>query len=122
MSLVLIIEDSPTDALVYQRALEASGHRVLHASSAEIGVPMAKSESPDVILMDIVMPGINGFQATRELRRTEATSHIPIVMLSTKSQETDRIWALRQGANDYLVKPVPKPLLVEAVQTAAMTS
>lgn len=122
MSLVLIIEDSPTDALVYQRALEASGHRVLHASSAEAGVPLAQSESPDVILMDIVMPGINGFQATRELRKLEATSHIPIVMLSTKSQETDRIWALRQGASDYLIKPVPRPVLLEAVRAAVVAA
>ena len=122
MSLVLIIEDSPTDALVYQRALEASGHRVLHANSAESGVPLATSELPDVILMDIVMPGINGFQATRELSKLEATKNIPIIMLSTKSQETDRIWALRQGASDYLVKPVPRPVLLEAVQAALVAA
>lgn len=122
MSLVLIIEDSPTDALAYRRVLEASGHKVLHASSAEAGLPLAKSESPDVILMDIVMPGVNGFQATRELSKLDSTKHIPIIMLSTKSQETDRIWALRQGANDYLVKPVPRPVLLEAVQAAVVTA
>lgn len=122
MSLVLIIEDSPTDALAYRRVLEASGHKVLHASCAEAGLPLAKSESPDVILMDIVMPGVNGFQATRELSKLDSTKHIPIIMLSTKSQETDRIWALRQGANDYLVKPVPRPVLLEAVQAAVVTA
>ena len=122
MSLVLIIEDSPTDALVYQRALEAAGHRVLHSISAEAGMPLAKNELPDVILMDIVMPGVNGFQATRELRRQKDTQHIPIIMLSTKSQETDRIWALRQGASDYLVKPVPRPALLEAVQAALVAA
>lgn len=122
MSLVLIIEDSPTDAHVYKRALEASGHRVLHASNAEEGVPIALAERPDVILMDIVMPGMNGFQATRLLSKDEQTKHIPIIMLSTKSQETDRIWALRQGASDYLTKPVPRPVLVDAVQAATVTA
>ena len=72
--------------------------------------------------MDIVMPGVNGFQATRELRKLEVTMHIPIIMLSTKSQETDRIWALRQGASDYLVKPVPRPVLVDAVQAAVVAA
>lgn len=122
MSVVLIIEDSPTDAHVYQRALEASGHRVLHAENAEIGVPMAERECPDVILMDIVMPGVNGFQATRELSRKESTQHIPIIMLSTKDQQTDRIWAMRQGASDYLIKPVPRPVLVDAVQAAVVAA
>jgi len=122
MSVVLIIEDSPTDAHVYQRALEAHGFTVLHALSAELGLPMARDKKPDVILMDIVMPGVNGFQATRELNRDESTRNIPIIMLSTKSQETDRIWAMRQGATDYLVKPVPRPLLVEAVQSVVATA
>ena len=122
MSLVLIIEDSPTDAHVYQRALEASGHRVLHADSAEAGLPMAQAERPDVILMDIVMPGMNGFQATRVLSKDEQTKHIPIIMLSTKSQDTDRIWALRQGASDYLTKPVPRPVLVDAVKAALVAA
>jgi len=118
MSLVLIIEDSPTDAHVYKKALEAHGFDVLHAESAEVGVPLANTKQPDVILMDIVMPGVNGFQATRELSRDDATKNIPVIMLSTKSQETDRIWALRQGATDYLVKPVPRPVLIDAVQAA----
>lgn len=122
MSVVLIIEDSPTDAHVYQKALEASGHRVLHAPNADVGVPMADMENPDVILMDIVMPGMNGFQATRQLHKQPSTRHIPIIMLSTKSQETDRIWALRQGATDYLVKPVPKPVLLDAVKAAVVAA
>jgi twitching motility two-component system response regulator PilH len=122
MSVVLIIEDSPTDAHVYQKALEASGHRVLLAPNADVGVPMAEMENPDVILMDIVMPGMNGFQATRQLHKQPSTRHIPIIMLSTKSQETDRIWALRQGATDYLVKPVPKPVLLDAVKAALVVA
>jgi len=118
MNLVLIIEDSPTDAHVYSRALEAHGYQVMHADCAEKGLPLARQKRPDVILMDIVMPGLNGFQATRELRRDTNTKSIPIIMLSTKSQATDRIWAIRQGATDYLVKPVPRPVLIDAVQAA----
>jgi len=121
MSVILIIEDSATDAHVYRRALEAHGYKVIHAESADAGLPMARKERPDLILMDIVMPGLNGFQATRELGRDIATQHIPVIMLSTKSQDTDRIWALRQGATNYLVKPVPRPVLVDAVEAALVS-
>jgi len=79
---------------------------------------LARMHSPDVIIMDIVMPGVNGFQATRELRRRADTSGIPIIMMSTKDQETDRIWGLRQGAFDYLVKPVKKRALLQCVDSA----
>jgi len=122
MSVVLIIEDSPTDAHVYRSALEAHGFKVLTADSADSGLPLAQCEQPDVILMDIVMPGLNGFQATRELRRNTDTQKIPVIMMSTKSQDTDRIWAMRQGARDYLVKPVPRPVLVNAVQAALVAA
>ena len=79
---------------------------------------MAQEHTPDVIIMDIVMPGVNGFQATRELRRSAETSGIPIIMMSTKNQESDRIWGLRQGAFDYLVKPVKKRALLQCVESA----
>ncbi len=79
---------------------------------------MARQNQPDVILMDIVMPGVNGFQATRELRNDASTSTIPVIMLSTKNQETDRIWGLRQGAIDYLVKPVGRHTLLRSVDSA----
>ncbi len=115
---VLIIEDSPTEAHVFQRALEQQGHSVEVATDGASGIDRAVDGCPDVILMDIVMPGVNGFQATRELRKFDATAAIPIIMISTKGQETDRIWGMRQGACDYLVKPVSTSLLIDCVSKA----
>lgn len=115
---ILLIEDSPTDAHAYGSVLRAHGHKVSTAASAEEGLEIAANTSPDLILMDIVMPGVNGFQATRTLRASEQTAAIPVIMLSTKDQETDRIWGLRQGAVDYLVKPVKRRLLLERIDTA----
>ena len=76
------------------------------AESGEQAVDKARSELPDLVIMDVVMPGTNGFQATRQITRDEATKHIPVIMCTSKSQETDRIWGMRQGARDYVVKPV----------------
>lgn len=118
MADILLIEDSATDAHAYSAVLRSKGHDVLNASSGEEGMEMAQEHTPDVIIMDIVMPGVNGFQATRELRRSAETSGIPIIMMSTKNQETDRIWGLRQGAFDYLVKPVKKRALLQCVESA----
>jgi len=115
---ILLIEDSATDAHVYGSVLRSDGHTVLTASSGEEGMELAQKHIPDLIIMDIVMPGVNGFQATRELRRSSETEGIPIIMMSTKDQEADRIWGLRQGASDYLVKPVKKRLLLSSVDTA----
>jgi len=115
---ILLIEDSATDAHAYGQVLRSNGHEVLNASSGEEGMEMALKHNPDLIIMDIVMPGVNGFQATRELRRSDDTAGIPIIMMSTKDQETDRIWGLRQGAFDYLVKPVKKRMLLKCVDSA----
>ncbi len=118
MADILLIEDSPTDAHAYGSVLRAAGHEVRNASSGEEGLDMAASERPDLILMDIVMPGVNGFQATRELQTSAATATIPVIMLSTKNQDVDRVWGMRQGAVDYLVKPVKRRLLIERVESA----
>ena len=118
MAEILVIEDSPTDAHAYGRMLRGHGHTVHVASSGEDGIALAESLHPDLILMDIVMPGVNGFEATRTLRRARGTAGIPVIMLSTKDQETDRIWGLRQGAIDYLVKPVARAVLLRSVDAA----
>lgn len=118
MADILVIEDSPTDAHAYGRMLRGEGHVVHVASSGEDGIALASSLHPDLILMDIVMPGVNGFEATRALRRERETARIPVIMLSTKDQETDRIWGLRQGAIDYLVKPVARAVLLRSVDAA----
>jgi len=115
---ILLIEDSATDAHAYSSVLRSNGHDVRTASTGEEGMELAQKHSPDLIIMDIVMPGVNGFQATRELQRSDETASIPIIMMSTKDQETDRIWGLRQGAFDYLVKPVKKRQLLKSVDSA----
>jgi twitching motility two-component system response regulator PilH len=103
---VLIIDDSPTERFFLTDLLRKQGYDVLTAESGEQGVAVAKAEKPDLILMDVVMPGLNGFQATRQLSRNPETQAIPVIMCTTKGQETDRVWGLRQGAVEYLVKPV----------------
>jgi twitching motility two-component system response regulator PilH len=105
MARILIIDDSPTDTRVFATVLEKNGHQVLSAGSAEDGIEVCKRELPDLVLMDVILPGMNGFQATRSLSKDPATSSIPIIIVSTKNMETDRVWGLRQGAKDYLVKP-----------------
>lgn len=103
---ILIIDDSPTERYILTEILNRGGYQVITAENGEEGIARAYSEQPDLILMDVVMPGLNGYQATRTLSRNEQTKHIPIIVCSSKSQETDKIWGLRQGALDYLTKPV----------------
>jgi twitching motility two-component system response regulator PilH len=105
MARILIIDDSPTEIFALRRMLEAAGYEVISASSAELGLSKARQEKPNLILMDVVMPGMNGFQATRQLVKNPDTANIPIIVVTTKNLEIDRIWALRQGARDYIVKP-----------------
>lgn len=109
---VLIIDDSPTEAHVIKGYLARHDMEVLVAHDAEEGIKEAKEHQPDAILMDVVMPGMNGFQATRYLTKDPQTSSIPIIILTTKGAETDRVWGMRQGAMDYLVKPVEENDLI----------
>jgi twitching motility two-component system response regulator PilH len=118
MALILIVDDSPTEVHVMQKALERHGYRTAVASDGAEGIRLARQMHPDLIFMDIVMPGVNGYQATRMLANDPDTRAIPIVMVTSKGQETDRIWGLRQGAVDYLVKPVTPDQLVEKAQAA----
>ena len=118
MAQVLVVDDSPTELYVLKNILEKAGHRVTEASNGEDGIAKAKELKPDVILMDVVMPGLNGFQATRKLSKDPETSEIPVIVVSTKDQETDRIWGMRQGAKDYVFKPVNEDELISKIQTA----
>lgn len=115
MAHVLIVDDSPTETFKLREMLEKNGHGVLEATNGADGVAMARSEQPDLVLMDVVMPGLNGFQATRQLTRSPDTAHIPIIIVTTKDQETDRVWGKRQGARDYLTKPVDEKVLLDTV-------
>ncbi len=103
---VLVVDDSPTERFFLTDLLRKNGYDVLTAETGEQGVALAKSEKPDLVLMDVVMPGLNGFQATRQLSKDPETQKIPVIMCTTKDQETDRVWGLRQGAVEYVVKPV----------------
>jgi twitching motility two-component system response regulator PilH len=103
---ILVVDDSPTERHVMKTLLTSNGYEVITAESGEEGIAKAKSELPDLVLMDVVMPGLNGYQATRTLTRDQLTRNIPVIVFTTKGQETDKIWGLRQGAQDYLVKPV----------------
>lgn len=114
---VLVVDDSPTDAHVIAEALTRNGYNVMQAGSGEEGITIAKAEKPDLILMDVVMPGMSGFEATRAIAKDPETSHIPIIICSTKDQETDKAWGLRQGARDYIVKPVKEAVLLEKLSS-----
>ncbi|MEW6765468.1 MAG: response regulator [Pseudomonadota bacterium] len=116
MAHVLIVDDSPTERHVLKGMLERNGLNVSLATSGEEGVAQAKNLKPDLVLMDVVMPGLNGFQATRELSRNPETAGIPVIMVTTKDQETDRIWGMRQGAKDYLTKPVQEAQLLSVIR------
>ena len=109
---VLIVDDSATETAIFRSTLTKAGYRVETAVNGEDGIHAAQRLHPDVILMDVVMPGLNGFQATRILKHDQATANIPVIIVTTKDQQTDRTWGLRQGAAAYLVKPVnPQDLL-----------
>jgi len=118
MTHILIVDDSPTEIHVLKTMLEKHGFEISAAESGEDGIEKAKELKPDLILMDIVMPGLNGFQATRQLTKDPQTSSIPVIIVSTKGQETDKVWGCRQGAKDYLPKPVTETELVEKVNAA----
>ena len=122
MARILLIEDSPTDTAVLTQLLERNGHQVLASSSAEDGIVLCKREQPDLVIMDIVLPGMNGFQATRALSRDPETDHIPVVIVSTKGMETDRAWGMRQGARGYLTKPFSDQELMDAIAATVTPS
>ncbi len=105
MARILLIEDSPTETAVMVQLLERNGHQVMTSGSAEDGIEACRRGKPDLVLMDVILPGMNGFQATRLLSRDAETKNIPVLIVSTKGLDTDRVWGMRQGAKDYIVKP-----------------
>ncbi|AXI03359.1 PleD family two-component system response regulator [Aquirhabdus parva] len=115
MAKILVVDDSPTETFRFREMLQRNGHDVLEATNGADGVALTLAEKPDLVLMDVVMPGMNGFQATRQISRGVETSHIPVVIVSTKDQETDRVWGRRQGAKDYLTKPVDEAMLIQVI-------
>ena len=103
---VLIVDDSKTEQMFLMELLQSNGYSVRTADNAEEAFKRLAEETPDLILMDVVMPGQNGFQLTRAINRTPEFTEIPIFICTSKSLETDRVWGMRQGARDYITKPV----------------
>jgi twitching motility two-component system response regulator PilH len=112
---ILVVDDSPTERYFTVDILTKAGYLVDTAENGEQGIEKTRSQHPDLVIMDVVMPGLNGYQATRTLNRDEATKAIPVIVCTSKGQETDRIWGLRQGAVDYIVKPVNPDELLQKI-------
>lgn len=111
---ILVVDDSPTERYFLTDILVKNGFSVSTAENGEEALLKVKADKPQLILMDVVMPGQNGFQITRAISRDPDTQDVPIIICTSKGQETDRIWGLRQGARDYIVKPVdPQELLAK---------
>jgi twitching motility two-component system response regulator PilH len=115
MKKIMVVDDSPTERAFMAAFLKKGGYEVVVAENGETAVKLSREEQPHLILMDVVMPGLNGFQATRAITRNKMTSHIPVIICSTKDQDTDRIWGLRQGARDYVTKPINVTELLEKI-------
>ncbi len=112
---ILLVDDSPTERHFLSGLLTKQGYQVVLAENGEEALDKAKQEKPDLIIMDVVMPGLNGFQATRAITKDNDTKHIPVIMCTTKGQETDKVWAMRQGAKDYVTKPVDQAELLNKI-------
>ena len=117
MARILIVDDSPSQLLGMKRIVEKLGHEAFTAEDGAAGVEAAKTALPDLILMDVVMPNLNGFQATRAISKEPTTAQIPVVLVTTKDQETDKVWGMRQGAKAYITKPFTENQLVEVINS-----
>lgn len=115
MARILVVDDSPTQLEGLRRMVEKLGHEALTANDGAAGVEVTRRDKPDLVLMDVVMPNLNGFQATRAISRDPATAAIPVILVTTRDQETDRVWGLRQGAKAYVTKPVDEAELAKAL-------
>jgi twitching motility two-component system response regulator PilH len=117
MARILIVDDSPSQLMGMKRIVEKLGHEAVTAEDGAAGVEAAKAHMPDLILMDVVMPNLNGFQATRAISKEATTAQIPVVLVTTKDQETDKVWGMRQGAKAYITKPFTENQLVEVINS-----
>lgn len=113
---ILVVDDSATDRFYLTEILEKAGFDVITAEDGEDCLVKVDAEMPDLVVMDVIMPGLNGFQATRALSKNPQTTHIPVIMCTGKEQATDRLWALRQGAKDCVIKPVEAAELLNKIQ------
>lgn len=120
MARVLIVDDSPTETMAIYSMLKKYGHNFLFADGGESAIAAAREKKPDIILMDIIMPELNGYQATRKLLQDKETAHIPVIMVTSKTQASDRLWGMRQGACAYVCKPAREEELVTLINEHAL--
>ena len=113
--MILVVDDSPTERFFLTDLLKRSGYDVLTAENGDDALAKIRLERPSLVVMDVVMPGSSGFQITRALNRDPETQSIPVILCTSKSTETDRIWGLRQGARDYVTKPVDAEILLAKI-------
>ncbi len=116
---VLVVDDSKTELMYLTDLLQKRGMQVRTAENAEEAIKRLSEDKPDLILMDVVMPGQNGFQLTRQITRDPDFSGIPVIMCTSKKLETDKVWAMRQGASDYVIKPVNATELLDKIRAIA---
>ncbi len=121
MARILVVDDSPTEQVHLVNCLSAEGHQVSTADNGADGVDAVNRDAPDLVLMDVVMPGLNGFEATRKICKTDLTKHVPVIIVSSKSQRVDEVWGRRQGASGYLIKPVKADHLLAEVSRVLAT-
>ena len=117
---ILIVEDSPSELELMSHYLQESGYKVVKANGAKQAIEKIKTEEPSVIITDLVMPGMSGFELCRYLKKNPETQRVPIVICSSKNQEIDRLWAMRQGAQAYVTKPYTREELLRAIKSVAI--
>ena len=118
---ILVVDDSPTERAFMVDLLTKNGFQVVTAESGEEALTKVRLEKPALVVMDVVMPGTSGYQATRALARDPATQGIPVILCTSKNAESDRVWGLRQGAKEYVVKPVDADELLAKIASLAVT-
>ncbi|MBE9211678.1 MAG: response regulator [Nostocales cyanobacterium 94392] len=117
---ILVVEDSPSELELISHFLNESGYKVIKATGGKEALEKLELEKPDAIITDVVMPGMSGFELCRSLKKNPATQKVPIVICSSKNQEIDRLWAMRQGADAYLTKPYTREELLRAIKSIAI--
>ncbi|MEO1375394.1 MAG: response regulator, partial [Cyanobacteria bacterium J06635_10] len=117
---ILVVEDSPSELELISHFLNESGYKVIKATGGQEALEKLELEKPDAVITDVVMPGMSGFELCRSLKKNPATHKVPIVICSSKNQEIDRLWAMRQGADAYLTKPYTREELLRAIKSVAI--
>ena len=112
---ILIVEDDPSFSRAITHIIQKEGYDVISASNGMTGLRMANSENPDLLILDVMLPGLDGFEICNRLRQDPLTANLPIIMLSAKGQDIDKTTGLKVGASEYLTKPVDRALLLEKI-------